>query len=187
MLVALGTTASAHAKGTLEIAQSITQLLNYDATHPDAVIRYTARIVYLHIHSDASYLSEPHAQSRASGTFFLSSKPANNSATPSPTVIPLPYNGAIHTSSSILGNVMASAAVDELTALFHNARDAISFRTTLIEMGHAQAATPTPIQTNNACATGIANETVKQRRSIAIEIRFYWIRDRVNQGQFVIQ
>jgi hypothetical protein len=70
---------------------------------------------------------------------------------------------------------MASATEAELAALFHNA---------LIEMGHPQSATP--IQTNNARAAGIANETVKQRRSKAIGMRFYWIHDRVKHGQFMI-
>jgi predicted transposase YdaD len=51
-------------------------------------------------------------------------------------------------------------------------------------MSHPQAATP--IQTDNACAAGIANETVKQRRSKAIDMRFYWIRYRIKQGQFII-
>jgi predicted transposase YdaD len=51
-------------------------------------------------------------------------------------------------------------------------------------MGHPQAATP--IQTDNACAAGIAHETVKQRRSKAIDMCFYWIRDRIKQCQFII-
>ena len=34
-------------------------------------------------------------------------------------------------------------------------------------------------------ATGIVNRTIKQRRSNAIDMHFYWIRDRVNQGQFL--
>jgi hypothetical protein len=33
-------------------------------------------------------------------------------------------------------------------------------------------------------ATGTAKETVKQKRSKAIDMRFYWIRDLVRQGQF---
>ena len=37
-----------------------------------------------------------------------------------------------------------------------------------------------------ATAAGIANDTVKQRRSKAIDMRFCWIRDRVRQGQFKI-
>jgi hypothetical protein len=49
-------------------------------------------------------------------------------------------------------------------------------------MGHDQPATP--IQTDNACANGIMNSTVKQKRSKAIDMRYYWLRDRVQQKQF---
>jgi hypothetical protein len=101
-----------------------------------------------------------------------------------PTTIPPPQNGAIHIISTIMRNVMASAMEAKLGALFHNARDGIPLRTILIEMGHDQAATP--IQTYNACAEGVANETVKQRRSKAIGMRFYWIRDHIKQGQLII-
>jgi hypothetical protein len=51
-------------------------------------------------------------------------------------------------------------------------------------MGHPQSTTP--IQTDNGCATGIANEKVKQLRSKAIDMHFYWIHDRDKQGQFMI-
>jgi hypothetical protein len=184
MLVALGTIASNQSKGTQATAQALTQLLNYAAAHPGATVCYTASDMYLHIHSDASYLSEAKSRSRAGGTFFLSSRPPDPSATPDPNATPPPHKGAIHTISSIMRNVMASATEADLGAVFHNARDCIPLRTALQEMGHPQAATP--IQTDNACAAGIANETVKQRRSKAIDMRFYWIRDRINQGQFII-
>jgi len=58
LLVAQGTLSAAQSKGTKATAQAITQLLNYCATHPDATIRFIASDMYLHIHSDASYLSE---------------------------------------------------------------------------------------------------------------------------------
>jgi hypothetical protein len=140
--------------------------------------------MYLHIHSDASYLSEAKSRSRAGGTFFLSSRPPDQSATPDPDATPPPHNGAIHTIRSIVRNVMASATEAELGAVFHNARDCVPLRIALEEMGHPQAATP--IQTDNACAAGIVNETVKQRRSKAIDMHFYWIRNRIKQGQFII-
>jgi hypothetical protein len=54
----------------------------------------------------------------------------------------------------------------------------------LNELGHKQP--PTIIITNNACANGIANGTVRQKRSIAINMRFYWIWNRVRQGQLHI-
>jgi hypothetical protein len=57
-------------------------------------------------------------------------------------------------------------------------------RTTLNEMGHLRPATP--IQTDNAVAAGIANDKVKQCISKAINVRFYWIKDRVKNGKFLI-
>jgi hypothetical protein len=81
-------------------------------------------------------------------------------------------------------NVMASAMEAELGALFNNVRDEIPIHNTLIKMGQDQAATP--IQIDNACAAGVANETVKQRRSKAIDMPFNWIRDLIKQGQFII-
>jgi hypothetical protein len=45
---------------------------------------------------------------------------------------------------------------------------------------------PTAIKTDNSTAYGIANGTVKQKRSKAIDMRFYWIVDRVRQKQFYV-
>ena len=180
MLVALGTLASQQTKATEATGEALTQLLDYAATHPEAIVRYTASGMILHIHSDASYLSESEARSRAGGFFYMS-----NHYDPNDTDAPPPkINGAIHIVSTILSNVMASATEAEVGALFHNAQDACQLRNTLEYLGHPQPATP--IQTDNSCAEGIANDTVKQKRSKAIDMRFYWIRDRVKQGQFQV-
>jgi hypothetical protein len=32
----------------------------------------------------------------------------------------------------------------------------------------------------------LANDSIKQKRSKAIDMRFHWIRDRIRQGQFII-
>ena len=79
MIFALGSLASAQATSTEVTAASLTRLLNYAATHPDAILRYNASDMILHIYSDASYLSEPKARSRVGGHFFLSSNSANPS------------------------------------------------------------------------------------------------------------
>jgi hypothetical protein len=44
----------------------------------------------------------------------------------------------------------------------------------------------TPIQTDNSTASGIANDTINQQRSRSIDMLFYWIRDRVKQGHFIV-
>jgi hypothetical protein len=37
---------------------------------------------------------------------------------------------------------------------------------------------------DNACAVGLANDTVKMRRSKSIDMRYHWIKDRVKQTHF---
>eukprot|EP00957_Ditylum_brightwellii_P120381 9185224-Ditylum_brightwellii.AAC.1 len=65
MLVATGTIAATQTKGTQETAKAVMHLLNYATTHPNAVICYHRSDMILKIHSDASYLSEREARSRA--------------------------------------------------------------------------------------------------------------------------
>ena len=181
MLVAIGSIAATQAKATQATLDAIVHFLNYAASHPDAVIRYHASDMILHNHSDGSYLSEPKARSRVGGHFFLSQNPTDPTKPPT---TPPRNNGPIHTTCNILRHVMASAAEAEVGALFVNGQDAIPLRNTLIELGHPQP--PTPIQTDNSTAAGFANDTIKQKRSKAMDMRFYWIKDRVEQGQFLI-
>ena len=69
----------------------------------------------LNIHSDASYMSEPGARSRAAGYFFLGWMPRKGE--------PICLNGAFFCLSAILKFVAASAAEAELGALFLNMRE----------------------------------------------------------------
>ena len=91
-------------------------------------------------------------------------------------------NGPILNPTGVIKVVVSSAAESETAGLFTNMKEAVALRTALEEMGHPQPATP--IQVDNSTACGIANDTIKQRRSKAIDMRFYWVQDRVNQKQF---
>ena len=57
-------------------------------------------------------------------------------------------------------------------------------RTALAEMGHQQP--PTLVATDNIATNSIVNGTAKQKRSRAIDMRFYWVRDRIRQNYFHI-
>ena len=72
----------------------------------------------------------------------------------------------------------------EVAATFYNAKEALPFRVTLTEMGHPQL--PTHMEVDNETAIGFLNSTMKQNRSKEIDMRFYWVRDRVKQNQFLI-
>ena len=171
ILVALSTIASAQATPTTDTMRKTKQLLDYVATHPDAILSFKASDMILAVHSDASYLSEAQARSRAGGHFFCST----NSDEP-------PNNGAILNISQIIKAVMSSAAEAELGALYINTREAVPLRHLLGEMGHKQP--PTPIQTNNSTALGVVTNNIQPRRTKAMDMRFYWLRDRTTQRQF---
>jgi hypothetical protein len=51
-------------------------------------------------------------------------------------------------------------------------------------MGHPQPSTP--IQVDNTTAVGFANDTMKQKRPKAIDMRFYWVKCRTRQKQFIV-
>jgi hypothetical protein len=69
-------------------------------------------------------------------------------------------------------------------ALFTGGQHAAGLRTILADMGYPQP--PTTILCNNTSAIGLANDTIKQKHSKAIDMRFHWIRDRIRQNQFGI-
>jgi hypothetical protein len=71
--------------------------------------------------------------------------------------------------------VLSSVTKAELAALFHNGKETYAIRNILAELGHPQPSTP--IVTDNSTASGIANDTVRQRHSKAMDMRFYWFRD----------
>ena len=71
----------------------------------------------MHVHSDASYLSEPKARSRTGGNYFLRLR-SPDLLKPPPS--PLPPDGPLFTVSKIMRNVMGSAAETEIGATYLN-------------------------------------------------------------------
>jgi hypothetical protein len=72
-------------------------------------------------------------------------------------------NGAMLIISTVLKQVMSSAAEAEIGAVFLSAKEGTVLRTTLEELGHHQH--PTPLETDNTTATGNNNGTIKQKHT----------------------
>jgi hypothetical protein len=173
LLCPISAIASQSSKPTTDTMAQTLQLLDYLASQEEAAITYNASEMILAAHSDASYLSEPQARSRAGGHFFLSS----NAEIP-------PNNGAVLNIAHIIKHVMSSATEAELGALYIMAREAVYIRIILEEMGHKQP--PTPLQTDNSMADGVVNGKIQPKRTKAMDMRFHWLRDRECQEQFRI-
>ena len=72
MLKAIGSIATKQASPTQDTMNKIIWLLNYAATYPNAIIRFHASDMILHVESDAAYLNEAKARSTAGGYHYLS-------------------------------------------------------------------------------------------------------------------
>ena len=72
MLVALSAISSEQAYPTRATMKKVDQFLDYAASREQSVLTYEASDMVLEVHSDALYLSESKARSRAGGHFFMS-------------------------------------------------------------------------------------------------------------------
>ena len=90
ILTALNSIGTMQSKPTQATKDKVHHLLDYLSTHPTFTVTYKASDMILHVDSDASYLVEPGAKSRAGGYYYLSS-------------YKLPkLNGPIHSQSNYL-------------------------------------------------------------------------------------
>jgi hypothetical protein len=147
------------------------RLLQYVSTHQHHGIRFHASSMQLHIQSDASSLSRPKARSVLGGLHYLGSIRE--------------INGPFFCTSKIISCVVISAAEAELGAAFQNAQKGAQFRNTLIELGYPQQ--PTPSLVDNTVAEGLASNTINAKRSKSMDVRFFWLRDRVKRAQLYMQ
>ena len=176
MKVAISKIASRQAKPTERLwEETQTFFMQYAASWPDASLRYKASDMQLKVHSDASYLSEANARSRAGGYFYLGN--CDNQDTTD-------RNAPLYALSTIISAVTASACEAEYAALFYNAKEAEGMRNSLADLGYPQKATQ--LVTDNQAAHGVANRSIKQRKSKAIDMRYHWVRDRVDQQHFCV-
>ena len=173
MLPAVNDIASCQSDLRVSIWDKVDRLLAYASTHSDAQLELRACDMILHIQSDGSYLSRARSRSVNGGVFYLGDIDCPTSS-----------NGPILAVSSVIPVVVASAAEAELASLFMNAQHGAQLRAILNDLGYPQP--PTVILCDNSCAVGIAQNSIQQKHSKAIDMRFYWVQDRVAQGQFVV-
>ena len=179
MLVALNKVGSKQASPTTDTVQKTKILMYYADTQSDAVIRFHTSDMCLNIDSNAAYLVQPKACSRAAGHYYLSDNPSPPHICITPTT-----NGPILTKCQTICTVMASAAEDETGAIFLNGQQDVPIRTALIEMGHPQP--PTLIITYSATSYGILTGNMRQKRSKAFDMHFHWMGCRIKQNQFCL-
>jgi hypothetical protein len=162
---------SVQSRPTLNDIKKMERLLQYAASHQHHGIRFHASNMQLQIQSDASYLCRPRARSVLGGFHYLGTTDL--------------INGPFFCTSKVISCVVTSAAEAELGAAFQNGQKGAQFRNTLIELGYPQQ--PTTIFVDNTVAEGLATNTINAKRSKSMDVRFFWLRDRVQKLQFFMK
>jgi hypothetical protein len=171
MLPAVCSLASEQALPTSATMRRLDRLLGYASSHPNGRKVYRASGMVLRVLSDASYLSRPKAGSVAGSHHFLGHEDDEEF-----------LNHPISNHSTRIPVVCSFVAEAEYAGVFAAARIAVDERQILANMGHPQPATT--IFCDNEVAIGLANHTVTPKMSKSLDMRFHWLRDRIQQGQF---
>jgi hypothetical protein len=145
-------------------------ILQYVYSHQNNGIRYYASNMVLQLMSDASYLSRPKARSVCGSFSYFG--------------LPTTINGPISCGSWMIDCVCASVAEAETAGGFQAAQTASHHRRIASDLGYPQRATA--LRMDNTVAIGIASGTMNAKRSKSMDMRFFWLVDRVEQGQFVV-
>jgi hypothetical protein len=167
--------AMTQAQPTADTMMRIEHILDYLERYPQNGIIFEASDMILTSHADASYQSLPGSRSKLGGVHYF----ANKDDPPSVN------NGLINTQSAVIKVVCSGASEAEYAALYSVGQTTYFIRLVAAACGYPQTATT--IYTDNEVAMGIANRSVKIKRSKSIEKSFHWIRDRVDSGDLTIK
>ena len=173
ILTAVNKISMEQANPTQHTVHAVDRLLSYTQQFPNNGVIIKPSNMQMTAQSDASYLSETKARSRAGGVIHFGLNQDGS------------VNGAVEYISTVIPTVCSSAAEAEYASLFLVGKAITEHRTALHELGHPQRATE--ITCDNSCAVGIANNKVKQKRSKAIDMRYHWTRDQVRQGKLQVK
>ena len=167
--------AMTQAQPTADTMTRIEHILDYTERYPENGIIFEASDMILTAHADASYQSLPGSRSKLGGAHYF----ANVNDPPNIN------NGLVTAQSAVIKVVCSGASEAEYAALYAVGQTSYFIRLVAEACGYPQTATT--IYTDNEVAMGIANRSVKIKRSKSIEKSFHWIRDRVDSGEFAIK
>jgi hypothetical protein len=172
ILPALYKLASEQASPTTDTIAKADMLMDYLHTYPNAIIRYHASNMILKITSDAAYLVQPKARSRAAVHYNLGWRNKDR------------VNGPVDVLCQTLKNVVSSAAEAKTSGIYIGGKHACPMHATLEELGHPQPTTGSPFDTDNNTAQGILNSKVRRKLSKSFDMRYWGMKDQISQGEF---
>jgi len=171
LVTAVNNIAESQSAPTTQTLKDIDKLANYTARYLNAYLLFKATDMILKIHYDSSL--KPHARHKAGVVFYLSDKNA----------APEDIGNITEVVSKKPVNEVASIAEGEYCTQFIAGQIAIHHKNILEAIGYPQP--PTVFYGDNTTAIGIANDSVKPKKSKAFDKSYHWFRGQVRQKLFV--
>jgi hypothetical protein len=126
ILPALNEIGSEQASPSTDTTAKIDMLMDYLHTYPNTVICYHASDMILEITSNAAYLVQPKAHSRAAVHYYLGWRNSDC------------INGPVNVLCKTIKNLVSSAAEAETSGIYLGGKHAYPLRAMLAELGHPQ-------------------------------------------------
>ena len=165
IVTAVNTIAESQSAPTTLTLSQVDQLENYLSRYPYASVKFEATDMELRAHYDSSL--KPHARHKAGVVIYLANKDDP----------PEKVGNIIEVVSRTPPGAVASIAEGEYNAQFIATQGVLSHRTVVEALGYPQP--PIKLYGDNSTAIGIANDSVKVKRSKAFDKTFHYTRDKV--------
>jgi hypothetical protein len=171
LLPAINDIAETQSAPTSNTMQQVDRISNYTARFPKASVIFKATDMILRCHYDSAL--RPHGKHKAGAVIYHSNinDPPEKIGNITDVICKSPPNR------------VASIAEGEYCAQFLSGQTAYWHRVINEQMGYPQP--PTILFGDNTTAVGIANDSLKIKRSKAMDKSYHWIRDRTRLGEFV--
>jgi hypothetical protein len=167
--------ASEQSRPTFKQLNDINHIIAYLAGRKNTALFFKPSNMQLYTESDASFASESKSKSRIGGVFLLGGYGTDG----------LPINSPIGVFSKIADCHPDSAAEAEYVACHDVVKKGVPLRFTLDEFGFPQTGA-TENRSDNACAVGMTNDLVMDRKTKHIDRRYHWTRYEVKKGTFKV-
>ena len=171
LLPAVNDIAATQSAPTSKTMQQVDRLANYMARFPKGSVIYKATDMILRAMYDSAL--RPHGKHKMGSIIYHSCEDD------APEII----GNIIEVLCKLPSNVVASIAEGEYCSQFITGQTAYWHRIILERMGYPQP--PTILYGDNTTAIGIANDSLKVKKSKAIDTKLHWIRDRTRLGEFI--
>jgi hypothetical protein len=164
----VGTLTRYMSKPTHAACHAVSRVLNYLGKYPELGLKYNDRAEEFHVYTDSDWAADLLTRRSVSG------------------MVACMAGGLVSWSSKLQPIVSTSSMEAEYIAAYFAACLVVWVRALLGELDLLEVTTPTTVYIDNTSARSLANNPVFHARSKHIDVKFHWLREKVQDKSIVL-